>query len=140
MRINAWGLSFGRAWGASWGSIAETHDGGGGHRKPWHQKIYHAPEKEIEAKVRSYRMQREKLHADILFAMDGPAEGEVLDVIRAHVEPEDRAQFGAPDYVPQLHSLLSQTVALRQIAKAVLEEHNRQLIDDEESVFLLLNA
>ena len=70
--------------------------------------------------------------------MDGPAEVEVLDVIRSELEPEDYAKWGAPDYEPELKSLLSQTEALRKIARAVLEEHARQEADDEEDVALLL--
>ena len=115
-------------------STTDTHDG------IWRQRIYRAPKDEIEAKVKSYRKQREKLHADILFAMDGPAEGEVLDVIREHLEPAEYEAMAAPDYEPQFHSLMSQTVALRQIARAVIEEHERQEIDEEDSVMLLLNA
>ena len=113
------------------GVESDTHDGG---KKPWHQRI---EKKWIDAKVKEYRSEREKLREDIIFAMDGPIEGEVLDVIRSELEPEDYAQFGAEDYEPQLKSLLSQTEALRKIAILVMEE--RMMQDEEDAEFLLLN-
>jgi len=132
---SAWGSSWGSAWGDSWGviSTADTHDGRGGSKKPWHQRIEKV---KIDERAKSYRYDRKKLHEDILFAMDGPIEGEVLDVIRSELEPEDYAKFGTPDYEPELKSLLSQTEALRKIARLVLEQHEREDEDDVE--FLLL--
>jgi len=116
-------------------SITDYHDG-----KPWHQRI---EKSEVDARAKLYRSSRERLREDIVFAMDGPAEGEVLDVIRSELEPEDFAKFGVPDYEPELKSLLSQTEALRKIARAVLEEHARIEYemaeqDDEEAIMLLL--
>ena len=117
------------------GFFSDTHDGGW--KKHWHQRIQVA-KKDIDERAASYRKNRERLREDILFAMDGPIEGEVLDVIRSELEPEDYAKWGAPDYEPQLKSLMSQTEALRKIAKAVLEEHARQLENDEEEAVMLL--
>ena len=120
--------------GGFFGPLVDSHDGG---KKIWHQRIEKAA---VDERAKSYRTHRQKLHEDILFALDGPAEAEVLDVIRSELEPEDFAQFGAPDYEPQLKSLLSQTEALRTIARLVLEEHARLAEqDDEEAIMLLLN-
>ena len=88
--------------------------------------------------MKEYRFKKQKLHDDIRFAMDGPAEAPVLDVIREHLEPEDYEKFGAPDYEPQLKSLMSQTEGLRRIARAVLEEHQRLEDEDEEDSAMLL--
>lgn len=110
----------------------DTHDGF--RKKPWRQKYYIAKE-EVNERAKSYRQYREKLNADIRFAMDGPIEEEVLDVIRSELEPEDFAKFGAPDYEPELKSLLSQTEALRTIARLVMEEEARR---EEEDIEILL--
>ena len=111
-------------------TTTDTHD------KPWRQKLEFRDQ--VEARVKSYRQRREQLHEDIRFAMDGPAEAPVLDAIRSELEPEDYARFGAEDYEPKLHSLLSQTEALRQIARAVLMEHARQEEEDEEEAIVML--
>lgn len=116
-------------------STSDTHDGG--KKRPWVQRIEVSKE-DVDKRAKQYRLKREKLYEDIRFAMDGPIEAEVLDVIRSELEPEDYAQFGAEDYEPQLKSLLSQTEALRTIARLVLEEHERQ--DEEDVEFLLLNG
>ena len=125
-------------WADSACNIGDTHDGG---RKPWYQKI---EKSEVDKRAKEYRSSRERLRDDIVFAMDGPIEGEVLDVIRAELDPEDFAKFGAPDYEPELRGLLSQTEALRKLAMLVLEERARVEMemaeqDDEESIMLLLN-
>ena len=115
----------------------DTHDGR--RKKPWHQRI-EVSKRDIAERAKSYRSDRQKLREDIIFAMDGPIEGEVLDVIRSELEPEDFKNFGAEDYEPQLKSLLSQTEALRSIARLVLEEHERMELQDEDDVeFLLLH-
>lgn len=117
---------------------AATTAKGDGKRKPWYQRIEVSKE-DVDARAKLYRLKREKLHEDIRFAMDGSIEEPVLDVIRSELEPEDYAQFGAEDYEPQLKSLLSQTEALRTIARLVLEEHARlEMEDEEESILLLL--
>ncbi len=113
-------------------STVDTHDG----RDPWHQRIEKSA---VDERAKEYKFNRQKLREDIIFAMDGPIEGEVLDVIRSELEPEDFAKFGAVDYEPQLKSLLSQTEALRKIARLVMEEHARQEQDDEEAITLLLH-
>ena len=118
----------------------DTHDGSSeGGKKPWHQRI----EKEAVNKLaQEYRISRAKLREDIIFAMDGPAEAEVLSAIRPEVTHEEL--YSAPDFEPELKGLLSQTEALRRIARAVLEERARQEMlaleaDDEEAITLLLH-
>lgn len=114
----------------SFDSGADTHDG-------WRQRL-EISKSSVDERVKAYRLRREKLHEDIRFAMDGPIEAPVLDVIREHLEPSDYEQFGAPDYEPQLKSLMSQTEGLRKIARAVLEEHARLEEEDEEDSAMLL--
>ena len=106
----------------------DTHDGG------WHQKI---EKKKVDEPAKLYKSSRAKLREDIIFAMDGPAESAVLEAIRPEVTPEDLND--APDFEPMLAGLLSQTEALRKIARAVLEERAAQEADDEEAVTLLLH-
>lgn len=118
-------------------NIADTHDGG--KKKPWHQKI---EKRDIDDLAKTYKQSRAKLRADIIFAMDGPAESEVLEAIRPEVTQEELV--GAPDFEPALAGLLSQTEALRKIAKAVLEERARQFemeleAEDEEAVTILFH-
>lgn len=109
----------------------DKHDG-------WKQKLEYTKE-EVDARVKAYRLKREKLHEDIRFAMDGPAEAPVLEAIRSELEPEDYEKLGASDFMPELKSLMSQTEALRKIARAVMEEHKRlEDEDDEDSAMLLL--
>jgi len=116
-------------------SSADTHDGG--KRKPWRQRLEFGKD-ETEARAKEYRANRERLRQDIIFAMDGPIEAEVIDLVREHIEPEELAQLSAPDFEPQLRGLLSQTEALRNLAALVLSEHKRQEDEDEEDVEILL--
>ena len=111
-------------------STTDTHDG-------WHQRLEIRKE-DVDERVKAYRFKKQKLHDDIRFAMDGPAEAPVLDVIRDHLEPDDYEKFGAPDYEPQLKSLMSQTEGLRRIARAVMEEHKRLEDEDEDDSAMLL--
>lgn len=113
----------------------DTHDGG--KRKPWYQRLEFVKE-ETEGRAKSYRSNREQLRADIIFAMDGPIEDEVLNIVREHIDPEELEALAAPDYEPELRGLLSQTEALRHLAALVLAEHKRQMDEDEEDVELLL--
>lgn len=111
---------------------SDKHDG-------WKQRVEYSKEA-VDARVKTYRQRREKLHEDIRFAMDGPAEAPVIEAIRDHISAEEYDQLGAPDFMPHLKGLMSQTEGLRQIARAVLAEHQRlEDEDDEDSVMLLLN-
>lgn len=103
----------------------DTHDGG------WHQ---HIEKKKINELAKEYKSNRAKLREDIVFAMEGPAEAEVLKAIRPEVTDEELSV----DFEPALAGLLSQTEALRRIARAVLEERARQ-DDDEEAIMLLIH-
>ena len=107
----------------------DTHDG----LDPWHQRI---EKKAVDELARLYKSSRAKLREDIIFAMDGPAESAVLEAIRPEVTPEDLNV--SPDFEPMLAGLLSQTEALRRIARAVLEERARH-DDDEEAIMLLIH-
>ncbi len=117
----------------TWGDLVcsiDFHDGGT--KKPWHQNL------EFRKRAESYRTDKEALAEDIRFALESPIESEVLDVIRENIEPEELKALAAPDYEPELKSLLSQTEALRKIARLVMEEHERQMeADDEEAIMLL---
>lgn len=113
----------------------DTHDGG--RKKPWRQRIEYSKEA-VDERALAYRQSRERLRADIVSAMDGPAEPAVLDVIREHLAPEDHVALAAPDYEPELRGLLSQTEALRELAALVIAEERRREDEDEETVELLL--
>jgi hypothetical protein len=123
--------------GGFFGAIVDstdTHDGDG-KKKPWHQRIEKA---EVDAKVKSYRSSRQKLAEDIRFAMDGPAEAPVLEAIRENLDPVEYEKMGSPDFEPELRGLLSQTEGLRKIARAVIEEHQRLEMEDEEETIVAL--
>ena len=92
---------------------------------------------EIEARASAYRRSREKLRADIVLAIDGPQEAEVLEIIRDNLGDE-RAALAAPDYEPNLRGLLAEMSALRRIAEIAIAEEKRRIDEDESDVELLL--
>lgn len=108
-------------------STVDKHDG-----KPWHQRVQF-----VKKRAESYRQDIKNLESDIRSAMGSGAEEGVLDVIREHMDPEERQKLAAPDYEPELKSLLSQTEALRKIARLVMEEEARKQEDEEEVALLI---
>lgn len=92
----------------------------------------------VEERALSYRRSREKLRSDIILAMEGPQEAEVLSVVESSLG-EEREYLFTPDYEPELRGLLSEMNALKRIAQIALSEQRRRFQEDEEDVeFLLL--
>lgn len=107
--------------------IFDLHDGGEAERV----------RDEVIARAKSYRASRERLRADIILAMDGPQEAEVLEVIRENLGDE-REALATPDYEPELRGLLAEMSALKRIAAIALAEEKRRFAEDEADVEMLL--
>ena len=93
--------------------------------------------REVEERAKAYRASRERLRADIVLAIDGPQEAEVLEIIEGTLGDE-RAALATPDYEPNLRGLIAEMSALRRIAEIAIAEEKRRIDEDEADVELLL--
>ena len=91
----------------------------------------------VEERALAYRASRDRLRADIILAIDGPQEAEVLEIIRENLGDEQEA-LSIPDYEPDLRGLLAEMSALKKIAEFALAEERRREDEDEADVELLL--
>lgn len=113
---------------------SDTHDGGRNIRRVYDEEDIF---EEIELRTARYRRSKEKLRADIVLAIDGPQEAEVLEIIRDNLGDE-REAIATPDYEPNLRGLLAEMSALRRIAEIAIAEEKRRIDEDESDVELLL--
>ena len=102
---------------------------------PWRQRTYRTEEDEIEKRIAQYREHREKLRADILLAINGPAPEPVIEALVEHAEPETDVQTGES---LDFGSVLSDMQTLRKLAEFAISEQRRRDDEDEEDVELLL--
>ena len=111
------------------GLAGDTHDG------------FDADEvrRRVDERAAEYRRSRERLRADIVLAMDGPQEPQVVALVDAYIGDE-RAELEKPGYEPELRGLVAEMSGLRRMAELAIAEEKRRFDEDERDVELLLLA